>query len=189
MDNQLKKVKISNSITTIDSSVFQGNQLTSIEIPDSVTVIEGTAFNDNKLTNVSIPDSVISIGPLAFAKNNLKSIVIPNSVTTLGYSAFNDNQLPEDQAFIYARNNGSEDNKVLVSYGGANRNRIVIPEGVEIIEGWSFSDFAGMLTEITLPNSLRIIREGAFSYVGFTNLVIPEGVETIEGEAFSWAIL
>lgn len=62
--------------------------------------------------------------------------------------------------------------------------QIVIPEGVEEIEEYAFSD-CSKLKELTLPSTLRVIGIFAFRNSGLETIVIPEGVEEIETSAFS----
>ena len=82
---------------------------------------------------------------------------IPSSVTYISPGAFNDNRLPDDEAFIFQRkSDGSIDDTTLVSYGGANRNNIIIPETV------------------------KTISSSVFTYIGVKEITIPKTVETIE---------
>lgn len=56
---------------------------------------------------------------------------------------------------------------------------LVIPEGVEDIKGWAFSD-NGMTGTLTLPSTLKNIDEGAFCFNSLTGpLILPEGVQRI----------
>lgn len=159
------------SVTTIGGGAFAENNLTSVVIPDSVTTIGGDAFSGNNLTSVVIPDSVTTIGDWAFAANNLISVVIPDSVTEIGGSAFNNNQLSESQAYIYARNgNGSIDYTTIVSYGGAKRDNVVIPNNVTTIGDWAFAE--NNLTSVIIPDSVTIIENHAFAYNNLSSVYI-----------------
>ena len=180
--NNLTSVTIPDSVTSIGSYAFFKNQLTSITIPSSVTSIENGAFEYNNLTSVTIPNSVTSIGSDAFSHNQLTSATIPNSVTSIGLSAFNNNQLPDEDAFIYKRNNdGSIDNTTIISYGGKNKSPI-IPDTVTSIGNAAFFD--NQLTSVTIPSSVTSIGSDAFKKNQLTSVTIPDTVTSIGGYAF-----
>ena len=197
-------------VVEIGITAFAGLDLANVIIPDTVKVIANTAFIDNKLTNLTIPSNVVFIGIDAFTNNNLVNINIPNFVKHIGVNAFNYNLLPDEQAYIYARNNdGSVDKSKLISYGGANRN-VVVPSNVKVIAGDTFCNFG--LTSIDIPSSVIYIGRNAFvnnnlpdnqafiyernsdgsidntklnSYGGANkNVVIPNGIKEISENAF-----
>jgi len=60
---------------------------------------------------------------------------------------------------------------------------VVVPEGVEEIDSAFFEDY--YLTSVTLPQSLRVIRQNAFHKCSaLTSITIPSGVTTIGNYAF-----
>lgn len=208
----IKNVVIPDSVFYIGESSFANNSLTSIVLPSNLKYIGDYAFSYNQLKEVVIPEGVTVIGEEAFSENQLTSITMPNSITSIGSVAFANNQLPDNQAFIYGRNiDGTEDKTTLVSYGGAKRDNIVIPEGVTYIGQSAFArqqitsvtipegvtdvgyrSFASnKLATITLPSTLRYIGGanfndyGAFSGNQLTNITIPNSVYYIGGNAFS----
>ena len=85
-------VVIPNSVTTIQSSAFNGcSGLKLITIPNSVTAIGTGAFSGcSGLTFIIIPNNVGNIGNGAFQScTGLKNIVISDSVTSIAPTAFN----------------------------------------------------------------------------------------------------
>ena len=167
--------------TTIVS--YGGAKRENVVIPVGVTTIENGAFEDADLISVTFPNTLTSIGSQAFRSNNLISLEIPSSVTSLAPNAFNANQLPSNEAFIYKRNSdGSEDKTTLISYGGAKRENVVIPEGVEIID----SAFTWInVTSVVMPSTLKTITNRAFAECALTSLDIPSRVTYIAPGTFN----
>ena len=80
-----------NEVETIPEYLcYKISSLTSVTISNSVTSIGISAFDGcSGLTSITIPNSVTSIGISAFGGcSGLTSITIPNSVTSIGNSAF-----------------------------------------------------------------------------------------------------
>ncbi len=163
--------------------------ISDIEIPSNidgvkVVTIGNQAFRNKNLTSVTIPETVTTIAGNSFSNNQISSLVIPSSVTSIGSYAFNDNQLPDEDAFIYARNaDGSEDKTNIVSYAGANRDNVIIPEGTTTISHAAF--FSCNLTKVTLPSTLQAIADRAFFDNNLTHIDIPNSVTSLSGNAFN----
>ena len=127
----------------------------------TITTIAQSAFANKNLTSVTLPSTLTTINREGFANNSLAHLEIPSSVTSILWGAFNNNQLPDDEAFIYARrSDGSEDKTTIVSYSGAKRENVVIPVGVTTIENGAFDDTD--LISVTFPNTLTSIGSQAF---------------------------
>ena len=167
-----KRVKIPNQVKTIAAKTFSSNKITSVILPEGLVTIGAEAFNENYLTYVDIPNTVKTIGEYAFKSNIMTSINIPKSVTNLGKGAFNNNELPDNKAFIYARNSdGSENKTYLISYGGKNKD-VEIPEGIVTIGNSSF-DYT-ILNSVVIPSSVKSILSLAFYRNYLTKVIIKE---------------
>ncbi len=152
---------IPNSVTQIGKCAFYGCDFSSIVIPNSITSIGFRAFEDCKnLTSITIPDGVTSIGEEAFLDcTSLTSVTIPNSVTSIGENAFKDTPwyTSKEEGPIYI---GS----VLYAYKGEmpQNTNLVVKDGTVSITPWALTDCKG-LTSITIPSSIKSIRNNAFT--------------------------
>ena len=166
--------------TTIVS--YGGAKRENVAIPDGVTTIEMGAFISCNLISVVLPNTLKTIEGQTFTYNYLTSLEIPSSVTNIGANAFNNNYLPDDEAFIYAREvDGSVDYTTLVSYAGANRDHVVVPDGVEtIISAFSYQT----INSVSLPDTLKTIGSSAFFNTGLTDIDIPASVTYIKPGSF-----
>ncbi len=150
----------------------------------TITTIAQSAFQGKGLTSLVLPNTITTINRWAFRNNNLTHLEIPSSVTYITYGAFNNNQLPDDEAFIYVREpDGNEDKTTIVSYGGAKRENVAIPDGVTTIEMGAF--VSCNLISVVLPNTLKTIEGQTFTYNDLTSLEIPSSVTNIEASAFN----
>lgn len=198
------------TITTVGSSVFDNcDSLTSITLENSV--IGEKMFNDcDALESIVIPASVTSVGYRAFAEcdkltditieNNyigrqqfyncdaLTEITIPASVTT-----YDTDYMRYNGAFSSCDNlatvNFEDGAKVGTSMfeNCTSLNNVVIPETVEVLEGYygakTFANCTG-LTNITLNNSAVVSQ----MFVGCENLetiTLGDNVKSIGGNAFN----
>ena len=124
-----------------------------------------------------------SIGDRAFSSNSLTSLTISNGVTSIHHHAFINNQLPDSDAFIYARkSDGTEDRTKIIGYGGARKDNVIIPDGVQVIGAYAFKNIS--LTSVVIPNSVITIERDAFADNSLTSVTIPNSVTTIGDLAF-----
>ncbi len=184
-----ENIVIPYGVKTLEKESFYQLNINKIKLPSSLEKIESYAFSHSNLNAIEIPSSVNYIGHGAFYDNQLTNITIPSNATYVGSHAFNNNQLPDSKAFIYKRNSdGSEDKTILISYGGAKRNNIIIPNTVKILEKSSFAyhNGNGDITEIVIPSNVTEIRENVFYSTGLKKIVIKNSKTniTIHNNAF-----
>ena len=185
-NKNITAVTIPDSVTSIDSSAFEGtayyenssnwkngvlyigNHLIKAKsmfsgayaIKLGTRCIADMAFDGcSSLTSVTIPDSVTSIGDLAFKGcTGLKSVTIGNGVTSIGDWAFRD---------------------------CTGLTSVTIPDSVTSIGSYAFCDCKG-LTSITISNSVTLIGDSAFrDCTSLTAITIPDSVTLIGDLAFN----
>ena len=176
-------ITLPSNIKTIEIDAFAVGTATSVSFPTGLITIGDYAFRTNQLTNIVIPNTVKSVGSYSFWDNKIISVSIPSSVNAIGMAAFNNNLLPNNQAIIYGRNpDGSENSSKIVSYGGIEKDNVIIPSGVTTLSPASFQ-FNNIKT-ISIPNTVTKIEYNAFGSNELTTIVIPNSVTSIGSGAF-----
>ncbi|MBQ3370737.1 MAG: leucine-rich repeat protein [Mogibacterium sp.] len=194
------------SVVSIGESAFTANKLTAVVIPEGVTSIEEKAFYDcSKLTAVLLPSTLTSIGTNAFHRctglseislpfglqtiyssafsncTGLKAIHIPDSVTTIG-----------SYAFDYCTGLESANYPLAIQSAGSGifdectkLTSFTVPDGVTELADSFFS--MSEVTEVILPDSLKVIGQGAFRNCSkLTSITLPASLETIQSTAFMY---
>ena len=214
-DTTITEIVIPDSVTSIWDSAFSGcSSLTSVTIGDSVTSIGDSAFYNCPIETATIPaiacsyvknsnlktvviTSGKSIGNSAFSWcSNLTSITIPDSVTSIRDHAFYGcYRLVE----VYNKSSlnitkGSEENGYVGYYAKAiyteeytsklstdSNGYLIYPDG----ENKILIGYTGEETELTLPEGITKINQGAFyGNNKITSITIPDSVTSIGGSAF-----
>lgn len=170
------------------------NIITNITIPSTVTHIGDYAFAGNQLEEITLPSSLTYIGVGAFAGTLLKSVTIPSTVTEIGNFVFDSchnlsSILVADENVNYCSVDGnlySKDRTQLVRYAtGKTATEWAMPDDVCVVKGGALSD-SKHLTTITLSKELTRIEEYAFGNGLWESITIPASVELIEDGAFSY---
>lgn len=204
---------IPDTVYRIGDYAFQScSKIKEIVIPESVISIGNYTFRECPyLSRVSFPKKLDTIGNGAF-KNcySLESISIPDSVTQIGLAAFNgclsleDIYVPdgingvnmsmvENTAFFNNRSNWERKDEAygalyLGNYllGVGAKGDFAIREGTVEISDGAFMRFQDKdVTNIYIPNSVRIIGDNAFEHcIGLTGITIPDSVQVIGDNAF-----
>lgn len=182
-------------LTSIGSNSFDNcTALTSVSLPASLTEIGDYAFYGcSSLNSISLNLNLKTISQFSFSHTGLTSLSIPASVDSINSTAFNysnslNNITVNTSNLKYCSIDGvlfSRDKKILVAYPNAHAADYTLPNGTEIISNSAFRG-CEVLAHVTLPTSLRQIKQSAFfDNINLEEIVVPRGVTTIENSAFS----
>jgi len=202
-------ITIPSTVETIGEMAFYGcGELSGLTIQSTVLkTIGNKAFEKcPKLSGtLNIPQTVESIGDCAFYMCNklTGTLAIPASTTYIGTRAFAETGFSaitvNDSNPNYKSQNGilfSKDMKLLIQATiGNTANGYVIPNTVETVGDYAFSECSGFTGALRIPDSVVSIGNNAFSGCsGFTGknynyessvLIIPPNVVSIGNNAFS----
>ncbi len=219
----LKKIDLPEGVVNIDADAFYGCALENIDFPKSVTNIGSNAFYKCNLETVTIPEGITTISNSAFSTcTKLKKVVFPESITTIGASAFQyctaltDFQLPSgltdigDTAFHDCKSLENVEipagvvnigysafggtawlekeqmliyNNVVLDVSENLQGEVTVPEGVTRIGDGAFSNT--LVTKVILPNTVTSIGYRGFAYSTLAEIQIPVSVTEMGEEAFT----
>lgn len=206
----LTSVTIPNSVTSINSYVFHCcSGLTSVTIPNSVTSIGGDAFSGcSGLTEIYIHNPTPpSASRSSFDEQNYKDATL--YVPEEAYDTY-DNMVDGPWNYFMKLQSFKTpsafyfdyyDNNMTATFVGVKDKTaspdIIIPETttyngktytVTAIGAMAFKDY-GVMTSVTIPNSVTYIGESAFyGCSGLTSVTIPNSVTSIGKSAFAGCI-
>lgn len=153
---------------------------------DGATLI--TYAPASKRIQFCIPKGVKTVETLAFANCSLEELVIPSSVNSIENAAFGGSikrLIVEEGNVAYYMHNGlllTQDNKTVLRYVG-DASTTEVPFGVTQIATGAFARTA--LAYITLPETVQIIGNGAFSDCDCLETIeLSQGITSIEQYAF-----
>lgn len=172
-------------VTSIGNEAFYNYRysMEDLTIPASVTHIGSYAFSMTDLEEIEIPAGVVSMGDNPFGYcTSLKTITVAEE-NPVFYMEDGVLFCRDDHSLVCFPNlladpyeDGDEDDYEPVTYK--------VPAGTEIIRGGAFGGVE-CLSEILLPDSLRVIGSQAFGFCwSLDSLIIPDSVTEIGDTAF-----
>ena len=203
------------TVTRIGNSAFTGNKkIQSIKLPKHITMIgEKSFYRCTNLKGISFSSKLHTIKKSAFDScKNLNSVKLPDSLKKIGKNAFSNCKklesinIPEnlgetDLDLVFERDSlkkitVAEGNKLYDSRDNCNAvietasdklvfgtNNSIIPNSVKIIGNGAFYDCS--INEITIPASVSKIEAYAFEDCkDMEKINFSEGLKIIEDEAF-----
>ncbi len=167
--------------------------LTSYSIPEGVTAIGGRALSwCDELTSITIPESVVEIGASAFsdcvnlerfegkfAADGGRALIDGDIFIAIAPAGLTSYTVPAGVTEIAAGAFSGVDNSSLDPYW---LTEIILPEGLKIIGDHAFLGFMG--DEIEIPEGVSYIGWQAFSYTNLVSVTLPASTESIDGIAF-----
>lgn len=179
-----KIIEISNSCLSFC------DKLTSVVLPDTIEKIGISAFNGcKKLKRIRLPYYLRTLGNGAFSGcSSLTQIELPPFIEEIGFGIFkgcdslNRISMIENSNYPYKVEGNClirrQDNALI-----AGCKTSVIPDYVKTIEDFAFGHLKN-LKQITIPESVETIEQGAFWKTGLTQIHIPSRVKSIKEESF-----
>ena len=217
----LKKATIADTVKVIGEDAFSYcENITSVKLPKNLNQINYRAFYCCRaLKTINLPENLKDIGGSAFEHcSALKSVKIPDSVTVINSSAFYDCgnletvkigravKKIDTNAFGYCQRikkfDVDKNNKYFVVENGALLNKgktrilkypaqntnteYVMPDTVKVISEGAFSS-NNNLEKVTLSANLEKIGIDAFFWCdSIKTITLPQKVSVIREEAFQW---
>ncbi len=161
-------IVIPDGIEKIDDDVFKDNtKITGVECPDSLREIGKHAFWGCKnLKDIKFNEGLTSIGVEAFIYTDLESVNLPSTLNFLDWTPFeckmNVHYLNE---YFYSDINGvlfSADETSLILYPRkVHEKQIELPEDVTCIESYAFE--RNVANEIVIPEGIQELQGNLFS--------------------------
>lgn len=208
-NEDIKRIILPNSITTINNNAFYGtgfyknkanwingmlycgkclirvdaDKTGVLAIKEGTTTVADRAFYDSKISSVTLPSTITHIGQAAFEHSSITKIVLPSSISHIA-----------PYTFDACRNLTSITIPGTITHIGicAFSNcellpSISLPSGITTIEGGTFARCRNLKT-ISIPNKVKIIGESAFyECESLFSVTLPEGLEIVESRAFAGA--
>lgn len=158
---------------------IDGEFVTDFEFPSDTTVINSYLFaNYSYLESVTIPEGVEAIHMGAFMKcNQISEIALPSTLNNIEHSTFSSCAslktiyLPSLDWWLKLKQHSTDlfENAETVYVDGNITTQIVIPDGTERIESYTFYQ-CDFLTDIHIPVSVRYLGTYSFCYCGDINI-------------------
>jgi len=172
-------------LTRINEYMFAYSMFETIVLPSTVEEIAWNAFENSGATNIILNEGLKMIGEYAFAKTpNLKSLIIPSTVEMIGMWCLNQSAIEELYFNAIAAEGCLEQYDTWGESAwvreAPNFKKLVVGQGVTMIDFWMFEEMHNMTIDVTLPSSLKEFNHLANSCTNVVfNVHMPEGIEAI----------
>ena len=213
-NSRLSSIELNDKLKTIGDYGFQSTLISSISLPDTTTTIGNYAFNGCKslktikfpanltkfskymlancdFTNFTVPESIQTIQEFCFYNNSrLQLVILPINLQSLGGGAFSnchkdiEIRFPDNSPFKLLNREFIVDVNVynITQYLGSNQT-VTLPDTVQIIKAGAFQRNTNIV-EIICGDNLKTIDEKAFSSCSQLQSIDLSSVEIISKYAF-----
>ena len=175
----LTQIELPDAVETLGMFAFQGcTALQTATLGNGISEVDyGTFLGDYALKSVTLPENLETIGAFSFQGcTALKTLTIPQKVKKIANGAFRSTAikftLPEGSLFeVKDEMLLSKDGKTIYYVPNTFRGEVVIPNGIETINGAAFADCKGV-SKAHLPASIREIKLMAFENTSLYQLIL-----------------
>ena len=191
--SSLENLILPDSVKTISDEAFSNcTELKFIELPESISTLSSTAFiGCSNLKEIKIPEGVTTLD-IQLDMTSLERIYIPSTVTSIPSSFYNVNRPKLTEIIVSPENTVYKSisgivikNSDLSIVMGVNSSNIVIPEEIQSIGSYAFSNCDG-LESIKIGDNVQSIGSYAFSNCySLESIKIGDNVQSIGSYAFN----
>ena len=190
---ELTTISLSNTVTSIGEGAFYGcSSLKEFNAPTSLRTIESGAFAEcTALTQIKLNEGLKKVSSYVFQSTAITEMSIPSTVTDWGFGATlycskleefkvadGNTEYFTDKGVLYWKPT-QYTNFEVSAYPSANKmESYEILEGVKCIDQDAFYN-AKNLKQVTIPNSITMLRAYAFAGSGLTTVTVPEIALTV----------
>ena len=190
-NGELETYSIKRGTELVCDSAFRGIWgLHNIHFPDSVTTIGDNVFeNCVCLKQIDFSDSITTLGNRIFVFcESLQQITMPSSVLTIGTNPFIDCrnvELKSNSSRFVVKDGFFIDNQsVIISFVGKDK-RVIIPNTINTIGDFAFCSCRN-IQQVDIPDSVTMVKEGAFASSSLQRISIPDTITSIENYVFGF---
>ena len=151
--------------------------------PDTKIIAEHAFLDCSQFSSITIPNGIRNINSYAFSHcSSLTSIYIPNTAVSVGDRVFQFCDKLKFNEYSSGKYLGSEENPyVVLIYSGDNYNSQIHPDTRTIA---SYAFMGTYINKLVIPDGVEIIGDGVFSFASLESIVIPDSITIIGGSLY-----